>query len=84
MSTLIPESSSSRRTISGDLSIKDGPRGIRPLSDVYGEARELELSPDELLLLSEEELASYREAAIEKEWQEAMERELESIEKNQT
>ena len=75
MSTPIPESSSSGRTISGDSSIKDGLRGFRPLSDIYGEARELELSPDELLLLSEEEPASYREAATEKERQEAMERE---------
>ena len=84
MITPIPMTASSEGTSSGDSSIKDGPRGFRTLYDVYKEARELDLGPEELLLVSAEEPTNYREAATEKEWQEAMKRELESIEKKQT
>lgn len=59
------------------------PRNFRLLSDIYNETEEIEID-DELLFLSVEEPTSYSEAAKEKEWREAMENELSSIEKNNT
>lgn len=42
------------------------------------------MDPDELMFLATEEPTTYYEAATETMWQEAMQKELESIEKNKT
>ena len=45
---------------------------------------EEELNPDELVLLAVEQSKTYCEATTETMWQEAMQKELEDIEKNKT
>ncbi|XP_042756658.2 retrovirus-related Pol polyprotein from transposon TNT 1-94 [Lactuca sativa] len=61
------------------------PKRYRLLSDLYENTNEIELPPEELMLVSnEEEPASYDEARRKKEWVQAMNDEMASIEKNDT
>lgn len=53
------------------------------LNDIYNDAEEVELG-DELLLIGIDELINYGQACKEIKWRSAMEREMESIEKNNT
>lgn len=54
------------------------------LSEVYAETEEVHIDVDELYLLADEEPATYRDSAKEKQWEEAMSKELEAIEKDKT
>lgn len=59
------------------------PRNLRLLSELYDETEEVELS-DELFLMGVDEPVNYSQATKKREWREAIEREIEAIEKNQT
>lgn len=59
------------------------PQNFRLLSDILNETEELE-AENEMLLLGIEEPKNYSEAAIEKAWEQAMNNEIEAIEKNNT
>ena len=77
--------SSARRQESSDgPTTEDGPIKFRSLADIYAEAPLVEMNPDELLFLTTDEPTTYHEAATEEAWNEAMKKELESIEKNKT
>ena len=52
--------------------------------EIYADTLEEELDPDDLILLVAKETTTYREAATNTMWQEAMQNELEAIEKNKT
>lgn len=56
-------------------------RNFRLLNEIYDETEEIEID-EEMLMLSEEEPSSYSPDAKEKEWRDAMDTELNSIEKN--
>uniref|UniRef100_A0A251VAV7 Putative zinc finger, CCHC-type n=1 Tax=Helianthus annuus TaxID=4232 RepID=A0A251VAV7_HELAN len=58
-------------------------QGYRSINEIYDETVPIELEPDELLLIGDEP-SSYKEAIVDKEWQEAMKAEIESIKKNKT
>lgn len=59
------------------------PRHTRKLTDIYNDTEEVELD-EELYLMGVEEPASFRQAVEDREWRKAMEKEIESIEKNNT
>ena len=59
------------------------PRNNRLLSDIYNETQEVELE-EELLLCGIDEPGSYGQAVKEKAWVQAMETEIEAIERNRT
>lgn len=59
------------------------PKRFRSLADVYNESEEVEIE-DELLLMGVDEPSSYKTAVKEKAWRQAMQNELDSIEKNET
>ncbi len=71
-----------------NIDTDDGPRRYRSLADVLREAPRVDLVEDECdgeaLLAESEEPSSYREAAGQPAWEEAMQREMEAIEKNKT
>lgn len=74
------------RTQGSDHSTYDDstePRRFRLLSEVYDETEEVETS-DELLFLGVDEPATYAHAVQNKQWQEAMNSEIEAIERNKT
>ncbi|GJU21073.1 zinc finger, CCHC-type containing protein [Tanacetum coccineum] len=72
-------SSSTKRSENG---FDDTPvRGFKDLTEIYENAREVET---ENLLFTEEEPRNYKEASTDKKWIEAMEIELDSINKNNT
>nr|GEY60776.1 zinc finger, CCHC-type [Tanacetum cinerariifolium] len=56
-------------------------RGFKKLTDIYQNTQEVETNT---LLLTEEEPRNYKEASTDKKWIEAMEIELDSINKNNT
>nr|GFC61509.1 ribonuclease H-like domain, reverse transcriptase, RNA-dependent DNA polymerase [Tanacetum cinerariifolium] len=56
-------------------------RGFKDLTEIYHNAREVKT---ETRLFTKEEPRNYKEASTEKKWVEAMEIELESINKNNT
>ncbi|GJT88810.1 zinc finger, CCHC-type containing protein [Tanacetum coccineum] len=72
-------SSSTKRSENGfdDTTV----RGFKDLTEIYNNAREVET---ENLLFTEEEPRNYKEASTDKKWIEAMEIELDSINKNNT
>ena len=77
-------SMSASMTSSGESSQGDSePRRFRLLGDIYNETEETEPG-DELLLMGIDEPVNYMQACKKKEWKNAMERELESIENNNT
>lgn len=49
-----------------------GPRRMRPLSDVYDEASEVDVLEDELMMLAIVEPTTYKQAAEKTEWKNAM------------
>lgn len=59
-------------------------RKFRLLSDVYDETEEIELDEDELMLAGIDEPRNYEQAVTEQGWKEAMQTEIEAIEKNNT
>lgn len=59
------------------------PKRFRSLADVYNESEEVEIE-DELLCMGVDEPSSYKTAVKEKAWRQAMQNELDSIEKNET
>ncbi|GJZ56678.1 zinc finger, CCHC-type containing protein [Tanacetum coccineum] len=72
-------SSSTKRSENG---FDDTPvRGFKDLTEIYENAREVETGN---LLFTEEEPCNYKEASTDKKWIEAMEIELDSINKNNT
>nr|GFD07240.1 zinc finger, CCHC-type [Tanacetum cinerariifolium] len=56
-------------------------RGFKKLTDIHHNTKEVETNT---LLLTEEEPRNYKESSIDKKWIEAMEIELDSINKNNT
>lgn len=58
-------------------------RKYRPLSEIYDNTEVVELE-EELYLMGTEEPSTYRQAANDKEWRLAMEKEMDSIERNGT
>ena len=65
-------------------SATSGPRRMRLLSDVYDEAPEVDLFNDELMMMTIDEPSSYKQAATEVEWMDAMRTEIDAIERNNT
>lgn len=59
------------------------PRRYRPLTEIYNEAELVDMI-DELMLLKIEGPMTFKEAAKEKDWQDAMKQEFDTIEKNYT
>lgn len=59
------------------------PRRFRLLSEIYDETQEVEIE-DELLLCGIDEPSDYEQAKGEKMWEQAMENEIEAIERNNT
>ena len=78
-----PEQESSGENTGGSTT-KDGPKKFRSLAEIYVDTLEEGLNPDELVLLAAKEPTTYREIENETMWQEAMQKELEAIEKNKT
>ncbi|KAI3518152.1 hypothetical protein L1887_06594 [Cichorium endivia] len=61
------------------------PKRYRLLENLYEDTEEIDLPPEELMMIrSNEEPSSYVEASKKKEWREAMNAELASIERNNT
>ena len=67
----------------GGSTTEGGSKKFCSLADIYVDTLELKLDPDELVLLATES-TTYHEATTETTWQEAMQKELEVIEKNKT
>jgi len=66
---------------------EDQPKRLRNLNDIYQNTSEVELMYDsdgEALMVEMEEPTSYKEATSYAEWTEAMNKEIQSIEKNKT
>ncbi|KAL9266755.1 Copia protein-like protein, partial [Drosera capensis] len=65
---------------------ESGPIRLRDITDIYANTEEVYLDDgeDELMMLESDEPTCYREAATESAWYQAMQKELESIEKNNT
>ncbi|GJX91768.1 hypothetical protein Tco_0345094 [Tanacetum coccineum] len=63
------------------IDYRGGVRGFKNLNEIYENAREVEAGD---LLLMEEEPRNYKEASTDEKWIEAMEIELDSINKNNT
>jgi hypothetical protein len=66
---------------------EDQPERLRSLNDIYQNTSEVELMYDsdgEALMVEMEEPTSYKEASSYAEWTEAMNKEIQSIEKNKT
>lgn len=59
------------------------PRIFRSVADIYSNTEAVEMD-EELLLMGVDEPTNYKKAAREKEWEQAMVKEMESIEKNNT
>lgn len=76
-------SSSSSAQSKSSSSSSSEPQNFRLLSDIYNETEELE-AENEMLLLGIDEPKNYIEAASEKAWEQAMNTEIEAIEKNNT
>ncbi|KAL4581058.1 hypothetical protein LXL04_017266 [Taraxacum kok-saghyz] len=66
------------------LSSELRPRGFRSLADIYEEAEPVILEPGELLMIAADQPLNYKEAVTYKEWRDAMQTELDVIEKNKT
>ncbi|GKA44214.1 putative RNA-directed DNA polymerase [Tanacetum coccineum] len=61
-----------------------GPRGFRSLSDIYARSHEVTLEPEELMMAETDQPSTFEEAVVHKAWREAMQAELDAIEKNKT
>ena len=61
-----------------------GPRGLRPLTKIYSETENVFLEPGELLMIAADQPLNFKKAVTSKAWQEAMQTELDAIEKNKT
>ena len=59
------------------------PKQIRPITEIYNETEEVQLD-EELYLMGVDEPANYKEATKDRNWNQAMKQELESIEANKT
>ena len=74
--------------LSGGDESHDGPIRYRHIDDIMQDTRRVELdkefAEEEALLIVTEEPSCYREAAGQPEWEDAMSKEIESIEKNLT
>ncbi|GJV66999.1 zinc finger, CCHC-type containing protein, partial [Tanacetum coccineum] len=79
---LDPFSSSSTHTTSP--SSEFGPRGFHSLDGIYDGTEIVTLEPEELMMMETDQPTTFKEAVSMKEWREAMQAELESIEKNKT
>lgn len=66
-----------------DSSGSSEPKKFRSISDIYNETEEIELD-DELLLMGIDEPRNYSEAAKDRNWRQAIMREMESVEQNNT
>ena len=81
MNFLEPESSDES---TGGSTTEDGLKYFCSLAEIYANTLEEELDPEELVLLTVKESTTYHETATETMWQEAIQKELEVIEKNKT
>nr|GEU63163.1 ribonuclease H-like domain, reverse transcriptase, RNA-dependent DNA polymerase [Tanacetum cinerariifolium] len=61
-----------------------GPRGFRSLNDIYASTHEVTLESEELMMAKTDQPSTFEEAMAHKAWQEAMQAELDAIEKNKT
>ncbi|XP_052619617.1 uncharacterized protein LOC128125988 [Lactuca sativa] len=81
---ITPNSSNSPSSASSSTG-GGAPKRYRLLTDLYENTEEIQLPPEELMLLSsDDEPASYSEACRKKEWIQAMNDEIASIEKKTT
>ncbi|KAL9258168.1 Retrovirus-related Pol polyprotein from transposon TNT 1-94-like protein [Drosera capensis] len=80
----IPSTSTSRIPLQVPESPERGPIRLRDITDIYVNTEEVYLDDgeDELMMLESDEPTCYREAAVESAWYQAIQKELESIEKN--
>ncbi|KAL9260160.1 Retrovirus-related Pol polyprotein from transposon TNT 1-94-like protein [Drosera capensis] len=81
-----PSTSTSRIPLQVPESPENGPIRLRDITDIYANTEEVYLDDgeDELMMLESDEPTCYQEAATESAWYQAMQKELESIEKNNT
>lgn len=68
-----PEQRSSMKSTK-ESTIDGGPKKFRSLTGIYADTLGKELDPDKLVLITVEELTTYREVTTETEWQETMHR----------
>nr|GFA90438.1 hypothetical protein [Tanacetum cinerariifolium] len=61
-----------------------GPRGFRSLDDIYARTHEVTLQSEELMMVETDQPSTFEEAVNFKAWREAMQAELDAIEKNKT
>lgn len=74
---------SAQASESGSSSVSSEPKQFRNLVDIYNATEEVELD-DELLLMGVDEPRNYTQAVKDCNWRKAMQREMESIEQNNT
>nr|GEW35625.1 hypothetical protein [Tanacetum cinerariifolium] len=72
---------SSPSTDSSNSSNAIGPRGFRSLDDIYDRTHEVTLQPEELMMVETDQPSTFEEAVNFKAWREAMQAELDAIEK---
>lgn len=60
------------------------PRRSRTIEDIYANTGEVELEDDKFLLMGVDEPINYGQAVKERNWRDAMKREIEAVEKNGT
>ncbi|KAL9269164.1 hypothetical protein AKJ16_DCAP23006, partial [Drosera capensis] len=82
---ITPSTSSTHSPIQFSES-SDNPVSLRDITDIYANTEEVILGDDEdeLMMLDFDEPICYREAAADSAWSQAMQKEMESIEKNNT
>lgn len=76
--------SSNTATTNSDSATSNEATNYRTLADIYATSDVVELEEDELYVAEADEPMSYKQASKEKSWRDAMEKELESVEKNNT
>lgn len=76
-----PEPVSAQRAYSKNYDDSSTPKKFRSIASIYNETEEVELN-DELLFVGMEEPVFYKDASKDREWRIAMDKEMESIEKN--
>lgn len=80
---ITPPNSPSNSQNSENYDDSSEPKRFRTVSDIYNNSEEVELG-EELFFMGMQEPANYGEAEKEREWRQAMENEINSIEKNGT
>lgn len=77
------ESTSASNSTSESDTSREAQR-YKSVAEIYANTDEVELETDELYFAAADEPVNYKEASTDKRWKEAMEKELEAVERNKT